>query len=85
MSGSGTVQLMLFAGARECAGVGMIVLELTEATTVATLSEALLHRFPALNSVRDALRFAVNGSYATPETPVRAGDAVAVIPPAAVG
>ncbi len=82
---AGTVQLFLFAGARECAGVGMIVLELSGDTTVANLSEALLHRFPALSSARNSLRFAVNGFYATPETPVRAGDEVAVIPPVAGG
>jgi len=80
-----TVRVLLFGGARECAGLGAVELPVAESTTVAGVAAQLLLRVPALRTALPALRFAVNGEYARAEDPVSAGDEVAVIPPVAGG
>jgi molybdopterin synthase catalytic subunit len=75
-----TVRVRLFAVLRERAGKGEIEIELPEQARV---SDALAQ----LSSLAGDLSvvMAVNRSYATPETPLRAGDELALVPPVSGG
>jgi molybdopterin converting factor subunit 1 len=80
------VEVRLFAILREQAGSGSIPLELDEGATVADA----LERLGAEPSLADLLRrlpvrIAVNRDYATEETPLRAEDELALIPPVSGG
>jgi MoaE-MoaD fusion protein len=74
------VVVRLFAGLRERAGTGERRLELPEGSCVADVWAPLeLGRQPA------GLLYAVNRQYAAAETPLSAGDEVALIPPVSGG
>jgi molybdopterin converting factor subunit 1 len=80
------VEVRLFAVLREQAGTDSIPLELEEGATVADA----LERLGAEPSLADLLRrlpvrMAVNRDYATSETPLRASDELALIPPVSGG
>jgi molybdopterin converting factor subunit 1 len=83
---SGTVRVLLFAGARDVAGVRELELPVpAEGTTVEAIATEVVRRFPALAGYLRSLRLAVNGEYAGGGVAVRAGDEIAVIPPVAGG
>jgi molybdopterin synthase catalytic subunit/molybdopterin converting factor small subunit len=74
------VVVKLFAGLRERAGTGERTLELPEGARVADVWAPLeLGELPA------GLLYAVNRAYAPVETPLAAGDEVALIPPVSGG
>ena len=74
------VVVKLFAALRERAGTGERALELDAGTPVGNVWAALeLGREP------DGLLYAVNREYAEPDTPLREGDEVALIPPVSGG
>ena len=81
--------MLAFAGARDAIGAAELELSLDVAPGGGTTADAVLRlacaRFPALVPYRGCIRIAVNGTYATPTTPVAAGDEVALIPPVAGG
>jgi molybdopterin synthase catalytic subunit/molybdopterin converting factor small subunit len=74
------VQIRLFAGLRERAGTAARELELADGATVGDVWPAL-----ELGSEPDGLLYAVNRRYAGRETPLSAGDVVALIPPVSGG
>ena len=78
------VEVLFFAAARERAGTERGTFEL-DSPTVATLSEAIAARHPALAPLLPRLRFAVNQAFAAPTATLREGDEVALIPPVAGG
>jgi molybdopterin converting factor subunit 1 len=80
-----SVRVLAFAAVRDLIGVAEAQLELGPAQTVEQTWMALLHRWPALEPYRSAIRIAVNGSYADLGDPVRPGDELALIPPVAGG
>src|SRR5579884_534984 len=75
-----TVRVRLFAGLRERAGASEVEVELSDEARVADLLEAL-------RTVTGDARVvvAVNQEYAAPETLVRPGDELALIPPVSGG
>jgi molybdopterin synthase catalytic subunit len=80
------VDVRLFAVLRERAGADSVALDLAPGATVADAIEALsrLERLrEPLGSMRVAM--AVNRDYARPETPLCAGDELALIPPLSGG
>jgi molybdopterin converting factor subunit 1 len=77
-----TVRVLLFAAIRDKAGVESLELP---ASTVADVSRQLGARFPATKPLLERSRFAVNQSFSSPDTPLRKGDEVAVIPPVSGG
>jgi molybdopterin converting factor subunit 1 len=77
------VRVLLFAAAREGAGRGIVDQELSMDATLQDLEEALSVSYPALREMR--LKFAVNATYAGPETVLHDGDEVACIPPVGGG
>ena len=72
------VFVRLFAGLRERAGSGRIEVELPEGATVADL-------LAAMELGPRSCVAAVNREYAGPETPIAAGDEVALVPPVSGG
>jgi molybdopterin converting factor subunit 1 len=79
------VRIRLFAMQRELAGTRGVDVALPAGATIEDAWTALVERFPDLAPGRAALRFARNGSYAPPDTPLGDGDEVAMIPPVSGG
>jgi len=79
------IEVRFFAVYRERAGCDTIALEVPDGATVADLTEELGHRFPSLTSASTPIVVAVNAEYANPDTPLRDGDEVALIPPVSGG
>jgi molybdopterin synthase catalytic subunit len=80
-----TVRVRLFAIQRELAGTREVTLELPDDADVEAAWTALVARHPILAPGRASLRFARNGDYADPTTPLADGDEVAMIPPVSGG
>ena len=79
------IRIRLFAMQREAAGARELRLEVPLGATIDDAWSAAVEVVPALAPGRSFLRFAVNGSYADPETPLADGDEVACIPPVSGG
>jgi len=79
------VRMLAFAGARDVVGAAEVELPLASPCTAAELLQEMCARYPGLEAYRTSIRLAVNGTYAAPHDPVRAGDEVALIPPVAGG
>lgn len=79
------IQVRLFATHRERLGTDRLTLELPPGARVSDLVAALVARFPDFATIGTATRVAVNREYAPPETILRDGDEVALIPPVAGG
>jgi len=79
------VRVRLFAVQRELAGTREVALDLVEGADVEAAWSALAARYPVLAPGRPSMRFARNGEYAAPETPLSDGDEVAMIPPVSGG
>jgi len=84
-AGEVRVRIRLFAMQRELAGTRGVEVALPAGATIEDAWTALVARFPNLAPGRAALRFARNGGYAPPETPLGDGDEVAMIPPVSGG
>ncbi len=80
-----SVRVRLFAIQRELAGTREVTLDLADGADVEAAWTALAIRYPVLAPGRPALRFARNGEYADPDTPLAEGDEVAMIPPVSGG
>jgi molybdopterin synthase catalytic subunit len=80
-----TLLVKFFALSRQAAGTRNLEIRLPEAATAAVLLEILGERFPKLKALTPTLKLAVNWEYTDPETMLRDGDEVAVIPPVAGG
>ena len=80
-----TVVVKFFALSRQVTGKREVAIRLPKEATAALLMEALRKRFPKLKALSSSLKLAVNWDYADPETVLRDGDEVAIIPPVAGG
>jgi molybdopterin converting factor subunit 1 len=74
-----------FALYRERAGSSQICFDLPEQSTVADLTDEVRRRFPNLAPPQVRIVVAVNADYAEPETILREGDDVCLIPPVSGG
>jgi len=79
------VTVRLFARQREIAGSREVALELPAPATIEDAWAALAELHPALAAGRPYVRFARNGEYADPTTPLVDGDQLACIPPVSGG
>jgi molybdopterin converting factor subunit 1 len=79
------VRVRLFAVQRELAGTREVALELSDGADIEAAWAALVGRHPVLAPGRPSMRFARNGEYADPATPLADGDEVAMIPPVSGG
>ena len=74
-----------FALYRERAGCRTTGVELPQGSTVADLTDEVRRRFPLLAPPEVQIVVAVNADYAEPETILRQGDDVCLIPPVSGG
>jgi MoaE-MoaD fusion protein len=79
------IRIRLFAMQREQAGTKLMHLEIPVGATVEDAWNAVVEVVPALAPGGRSVRFAVNGSYTDPSTPLADGDEVACIPPVSGG
>ncbi len=79
------IRVRLFAMQREIAGMRELRLEVPVGSTVDDAWTAVAGSVPALAAGRSSLRFAVNGTYADPDTTLADGDELACIPPVSGG
>jgi molybdopterin converting factor subunit 1 len=77
------VHVRLFASYREAAGTHRLDVSVAPGATISNLLELLEPRLPALTRARGLV--AVNHSYVQPDTILRDGDEVALIPPVSGG
>ncbi len=75
----------LFATLKDSAGANQVVVELPEGATVAALKEKLAAEIPALAQALSSCLVAVNQEFAFAQTPLHAGDEVALFPPVSGG
>ena len=80
-----TVTVRYFAIFRERMGQSSARVALDAGATIAGLWEQVMAARPDLRELQAATRFAVNGAYAPPETPLHDGDEVAFLPPMSGG
>jgi molybdopterin synthase catalytic subunit/molybdopterin converting factor small subunit len=79
------VRVRLFAIQRELAGARELALELKEGASIENAWASLVALHPRLAPGRAYVRFAKNGDYASPDTPLGDGDELAIIPPVSGG
>ena len=80
-----TVVVKFFALSRQVTGKQEVEIRLPKDATAALLMEALKKRFPKFEALFGSVKVAVNWDYVDPETVLRDGDEVAIIPPVAGG
>lgn len=79
------VRVRCFAVVREIVGVGELVVDLPEGSTLIQLISRLQCQFPRLQGLTGSLLFSVNREYASTDKRLTAGDEVALIPPVSGG
>jgi len=79
------VRVLFFGILKELAGKSDASLELPERATVADLLASCEAQIPPLRSVMASLAVGVNQHYAGPDTPLKADDEVALLPPVSGG
>lgn len=80
-----TVEVKLFAVAKQLAGAESVALELSAAPTIHELRVALAARHPALKAVLSHVVFAVNAEYVDDQFVIPPRAEVACIPPVSGG
>ena len=79
------LEIRFFALYRERAGRSTGTVSLPDGATVADLTEEVRRLFPRLAPPGVNIVVAVNAEYAGPETPLRQGDEICLIPPVSGG
>ena len=79
------LSVRFFALYRERAGCGLTSVEVSDGATVTDLVSAVRERFPRLAPPEVQIVVAVNEEYAEPETVLRPGDEICLIPPVSGG
>ena len=79
------LSVLLFAAAREAAGVDSVELDVPESATLANVRSALLRSVPKLAMRTGTLLWAVNNEYASDDRVLQASDVVACFPPVSGG
>ena len=79
------LSVRFFALYRERAGCGLASVEVAAGATVADLVGAVRQQFPRLAPPEVQIVVAVNQEYAEPDTLLREGDEICLIPPVSGG
>eukprot|EP00246_Nothoceros_aenigmaticus_P007620 TRINITY_DN21557_c0_g1_i1.p1 TRINITY_DN21557_c0_g1~~TRINITY_DN21557_c0_g1_i1.p1 ORF type:complete len:110 (-),score=31.96 TRINITY_DN21557_c0_g1_i1:95-424(-) len=79
------VKVLLFARARELAGVPELEMELAAGLTTDECVAVVVERFPALQAVQEAMVLALNQAYVREPLVLKDGDELAFIPPISGG
>lgn len=85
MSSQITVTVKLFAAYQEAYGVEEIHKEIPPETPVKAILEEIIQENPQLEQWREVTRFGVNLDFVPPETTLKQGDEVVLIPPVSGG
>ena len=80
-----SINVKLFAMARDLAGTGETTLSLEEGVAASRVLDYFVHRNPKFSHWRDHIRIAVNSEYVDQNYPLHDGDEVAIIPPVSGG
>ena len=79
------LEVRLFASLKDRAGGERVSIAVDDPVTVRKLTEALATSYPALGPALPTALVAVNRDFAFPDTPIAAGDEVALFPPVSGG
>lgn len=80
-----TVIVKLFAAYQEACGTPEMILDFPVGTAVAEVRDRLIAQHPQLAEWRDLTRFGINLQFVEPDTLLRDGDEVVLIPPVSGG
>lgn len=78
------VNILTFGVVRDIVGASQYAVEVPTACTVSQLKSLLEDLFPALSQL-SSYTIAVNGAYVQPDTAIKSGCEVAIIPPVSGG
>lgn len=85
MSNLISVTVKLFAAYQEAYGASELTLSLPAGAPVSVVRDQLLSEHQELEQWRSLTRFGINLQFASPETPLKEGDEVVLIPPVSGG
>jgi sulfur-carrier protein len=80
-----TITVKLFAAYQEAYGLSELVLQFPYGTPVQAVCDRLISEYPELNQWRNVTRFGINLAFVPPDTPLKHGDEVVLIPPVSGG
>jgi molybdopterin synthase sulfur carrier subunit len=80
-----TIEVLLFASARELVGNSRVEISLADGARVADLRRELAKAYPTLKGLMPSVRFAVGTDYVDDAATLRSGASVACIPPVSGG
>jgi len=80
-----TVTVKLFAGYQEAYKVAELVRKFPSGTPVVAVRDRLLYERPELEPLREITRFGINLEFVAPDTLLKDGDEVVLIPPVSGG
>ena len=80
-----SVNVKLFAMAKDLAGMGETTLSLEEGALASNVVDHFVKLNPRFSAWKDYIRLAVNSEYADVSHPLHDGDEVAIIPPVSGG
>ena len=79
------IEIRLYATLRDKIGERRITIELEEPFDVKNLTETVKAKYPIMSESVDSAVVSVNRAFATMDTPVNAGDEIAMFPPVSGG
>ena len=79
------IQILCFASAQDITGSRELVLECPDGATVSDCVRKLTESFPRMAEMQARLRYAVDEEFVAPETPLRDGATLALLPPMSGG
>ncbi|MEM7725887.1 MAG: MoaD/ThiS family protein [Cyanobacteria bacterium P01_A01_bin.45] len=79
------VTVKLFAVYQEVYGTSELILEFPENTPVSAVREYLITEHPHLEKWRDVTKFGINFQFVEPDSKLKDGDEVVLIPPVSGG
>lgn len=79
------IRALFFASCRDIVKSREIDLEVPEGATAGEVLDRLCQTYPRLSDLRGRMALSVNEEYATPESALRPGDTLALIPPVSGG
>jgi sulfur-carrier protein len=80
-----TITVKLFAAYQEAYGVPELKLEFNDGTPVRAVCDRIINERPQLMQWKDVTRFGVNLLFVEPDTVLKDGDEVVLIPPVSGG
>ena len=80
-----SIRVLFFASLAEITGAREKTVDSTDVKDVASVFDKFAREFPALESYRSSVLFALNSEFARLGSPVRDGDELAFFPPVSGG